>query len=81
MNQLLKSRAGLVLIVFLAAGGFLIAFEHRAHIFTGNGILIGLLAVCIGMHLFMHGGHGHGHGKNHGGNSDPERNDDDRETK
>ena len=81
MNQLLKSRAGLVLIVFLAAGGFLIAFEHRAHIFTGNGILIGLLAVCIGMHLFMHGGHGDGHGKNHGGNSDPGRNDDDREIK
>ena len=40
MNELLKSRAGLVLIVFLAAGGFLLAYEHRAHIFTGNHHII-----------------------------------------
>ena len=33
--------------------------------FTGSGILIGLLVFCIGMHLFMHGGHG-GHGGGHG---------------
>tara|TARA_R110000868_G_scaffold107438_1_gene293983 strand:- start:7225 stop:7470 length:246 start_codon:yes stop_codon:yes gene_type:complete len=79
MNELLKSRAGLVLIVFLAAGGFLLAYEHRAHIFTGNGILIGLLAVCIGMHLFMHGGHGGHGGGGHNEHDRKDRDDDDRE--
>jgi heme/copper-type cytochrome/quinol oxidase subunit 4 len=56
-----RSRSGLVLIVFLAVAALLLAYEHRVHIFTGNGILIALLALCVGMHLFMHGGHG-GHG-------------------
>ena len=73
MNDFLKSRAGIVLLAFLAIAGFLLAFEHRAHIFTGNGVLIALLAACIGMHLFMHGGHG-GHEK-------PDRKDDDGEGK
>lgn len=67
MKQLLKSRAGVALLAFLAAGGFLLAYEHRVHLFTGNGILFGLLAACIGMHLFMHGGHG-SHGDGHGHN-------------
>jgi len=75
MNDFLKSRAGMVLLAFLAIAGFLLVFEHRAHIFTGNGVLIALLAACIGMHLFMHGGHGHGgHGKS-------DRKDDDGEEK
>jgi len=63
-----RSRTGIVLIVFLAIAGLLLAFEHRVHIFTGNGILVALLALCVGMHLFMHGGHG-GHG-DHGGGQD-----------
>lgn len=56
-----KSRTGIVLIVFLGVAGLLLAYEHRVHLFTGNGILVALLALCVGMHLFMHGGHG-GHG-------------------
>jgi hypothetical protein len=48
-------------LAFLAAGGALLAFEHRAHIFSGEGPLLLLLALCVVMHLFMHGGHG-GHG-------------------
>ena len=75
MNDFLKSRAGVVLLAFLAIAGFLLVFEHRAHIFTGNGVLIALLAVCIGMHLFMHGGHGHG------GHDKSDRKDDDTEAK
>ena len=75
MKQLMKSRGGVVLVAFLAVGGFLLAYEHRVHIFTGNGILIGLLAVCIGMHVFMHGGHGQG------GEGDRTRNDEDQGTK
>jgi Protein of unknown function (DUF2933) len=31
------------------------------HLLTGPALLLGLLAACIIMHLFMHGGHG-GHG-------------------
>ncbi|MCV0371756.1 MAG: DUF2933 domain-containing protein [Filomicrobium sp.] len=40
----------------LAVAALLLAYEHRIHIFTGNVLLI-LLALCIGMHHFMHGGH------------------------
>jgi len=74
MNDFLKSRTGIVLIAFLAVAGFLLAFEHRAHIFTGNGFLIVLLAGCIVMHLFMHAGHGgHGGGHDHDGPENPDR--------
>ena len=60
-RDFLWSRTGVVLLAFLAIAGFLLAYEHRAHVFTGTGLIIGLLAACIVMHLFMHGGHG-GHG-------------------
>lgn len=58
----LRSRAGLALIVFLVVAGLFLGLEHRAHILTGTGIVILLLVLCIGMHLFMHRGHG-GSGK------------------
>ena len=61
------SRGGVVLVAFLAVAGLLLAYEHRVHIFTGYGILIGLLALCVGMHVIMHGGDGGGH--SHGGSS------------
>lgn len=55
------TRAGIALTVFLIAVGFLLLFEHQAHI-PGDYYLLGLiLAFCVGIHLFMHGGHG-GHG-------------------
>lgn len=60
-----RSRVGMALIVFAVIAGLLLAFEHRAHLLTGNGLLLGLLALCIGMHVFMHGGHG-GHGVGRG---------------
>ncbi len=56
-----KTRAGIILLAFLAIGGVLLAYEQRIHVFSGNGLLIGLLAACIVVHLFMHGSHG-GHG-------------------
>ncbi|MEQ8356307.1 MAG: DUF2933 domain-containing protein [Kiloniellaceae bacterium] len=70
-----KSRSGMVLIAFLAVAGLLLVYEHRVHVFTGNGILIALLVLCVGMHFFMHGGHGgHGGGGNrHSGPSDGAR--------
>ena len=61
-----RSRIGIALLFFLGIAGFLLLYEHRAHVLTGNGILIGLLVLCVGMHLFMHGGHGsHGSGHRH----------------
>ena len=52
------SRASVVLIAFAAVAALLLGYEHRVHLFTGNGLLVVLLALCIGMHFFMHGGHG-----------------------
>jgi len=54
----LLSRPGVVLLGFLALGGFLLAVEHRAHLPGGDWLLIALVAACLGMHFFMHGGHG-----------------------
>ncbi len=59
-----QTRTGVILIIFLAIAGLLLTYEHRAHLFTGNWLLVVLLATCIVMHLFMHGGHG-GHGGGH----------------
>lgn len=53
------SRANMVLLVFLAVGGFYLVSEHWAHL-IGVGPLLLLLGLCIGMHFFMHGGHGSG---------------------
>jgi len=56
-----RSRFGISLIIALAIAAVLLGFEHRVHIFVGNGFLALLLLGCVVMHLFMHGGHG-GHG-------------------
>ena len=64
-----RSRTGIALIAFLSVAGLLLAYEHRVHIFSGYGVLIVLLALCVGMHLFMHGSHG-GPGGHGGGDRD-----------
>ena len=62
-GSFLTSRAGLVMLGFLAIGGALLFTEHRAHVL---GILPYLLLLaCPLMHFFMHGGHG-GHHHDHG---------------
>jgi hypothetical protein len=59
MSAFLKSRAGVVLLAFLAIGAFFLITEHTAHVF---GVLpYVLLLLCPLLHLFMHHGHG-GHG-------------------
>lgn len=51
----------LVLVGFVAIGGFFLVMEHTAHVL---GVLpFVLLLACPLMHLFMH----HGHGKHDGG--------------
>lgn len=67
------SRANIVLIAFLAIGGFFLITEHRAHLIPYLGYLPWLLLLaCPFMHLFMHGGHG-GHEDNKGDASNGDR--------
>lgn len=59
-----RHRAAIAAAVFVAAAGYLLWSEHRAHIL---GILPYLLLLaCPLMHVFMHGGHGDGHGGHDG---------------
>jgi hypothetical protein len=53
----LSSRANIVLIGFLAIGGYFLITEHGAHIVPFLPWL--LLLACPLMHLFMHGHGGH----------------------
>lgn len=53
----LRFRYGAVLVGFLLIAGFFLWEEHEAHI-LGYLPLVLLFGACIGMHLFMHGGHG-----------------------
>lgn len=69
-----RSRAGIAAIVFFATAGLLLAFEHRAHLVPGTGLLVFLLLACFGVHLFMHGAHG-GHGNDHDHEDMQRRND------
>lgn len=54
-----RSRVGLTLLVFLSVAASLLLTEHWAHV-AGFLPLALLLGLCLGMHAFMHGGHGHG---------------------
>ena len=66
LGQWLRSRTGLVFLVFLGIATFYLVTEHTAHFF---GLLpYALLLLCPLLHLFMHGGHG-GHG-DHGRHAD-----------
>jgi hypothetical protein len=56
----LSTPAGFVLSVFLAIGAVFLWLEHRAHILGTLPLLLPLL-LCLGMHFFIHRGHG-GHG-------------------
>jgi hypothetical protein len=59
----LRTRWGIGFLTFLAVAAVLLVFDHWTHI-AGSSLLLplALLAACLGMHVFMHGGHG-GHGK------------------
>ncbi|EIF32170.1 Protein of unknown function (DUF2933) [Burkholderia sp. Ch1-1] len=65
------SRANLVLIAFLAIGGFYLVTEHRAHLFGWWPFLFVL--ACPLMHLFMHHGHGGHDDSDNASDSAPDR--------
>jgi hypothetical protein len=69
-----RSRAGTAFLVFLAIAALLLGYEHRAHLFVGNGLLVLLLLGFVGMHFFMHRGHG---GSRNGGDDGDAKNVDD----
>lgn len=48
-----------VLLGFLLIVGFLLLFEHRAHIPGDYWLLGGFLVICVLMHGFMHLGMAH----------------------
>ena len=50
--------------VFLAIGAYFLWTEHQAHVIEFLPWV--LILACVGMHLFMHGGHGHGGSHGHG---------------
>lgn len=70
MRGFFSARTNIVLIAFLAIGGFYLIAEHRAHLLGWLPWLL-LLAWPL-LHVFMHGGHG-----GHAG-SDPQNGDEGR---
>ena len=48
------------LVVFSIIAGYFLLTEHLAHVIQALPYL--LIIVCVGMHFFMHRGHGHGTG-------------------
>lgn len=66
-RSFLFSRAGFVLLGFIAVAGYFLWTEHEAHL---KGFIpylpFLLLLACPLMHLFMHHGHS-GHGDHNGG--------------
>ena len=63
-QSFLTSRAGLVMLGFLAIGFVLLFTEHRAHVLGALPFLF--LLACPLMHVFMHGGHHHEHDSSSG---------------
>ena len=58
-RSFLRTPAGLVLCILLAIGGVFLWLEHQAHILSVLPLFLPIL-ICLGMHLFMHWGHGGG---------------------
>ncbi|WP_081649622.1 DUF2933 domain-containing protein [Fodinicurvata sediminis] len=62
-RSFLNTPAGFALCVLLAIGAGWLWIDHRVHILAALPLLLPLL-LCVGMHFFMHRGHG---GGGHGG--------------
>lgn len=57
----LRTRAGIAFLAFAAIAATFLLAEHWAHVLGVLPLLLPLI-ICLGMHVFMHGGHGHGDG-------------------
>lgn len=64
-----RSRSKLPFAVFLAIGAYFLWTEHQAHIIEYLPWI--LVFACVGMHLFMHHGHGHAGGHDDGDSTGP----------
>jgi hypothetical protein len=53
LGRFSKLRTATILLAFLAIGGVLLTYEHRVHLFMSNEGLLGVLAVCVIMVLFI----------------------------
>ena len=65
-----RDRTQLTLAVFLAIAAYFLWTEHEAHVIEFLPWI--LIVGCVGMHLFMHGGHSHGGGHGHDHDGDRE---------
>jgi hypothetical protein len=65
-HGLWRSSAGFVLCAFLIIAGLFLWLEHRVHMLGVWPLFLPLL-ICVGLHVFLHRGHG-GHG-DHSGHS------------
>lgn len=54
---ILRSPTGMAVCIVVAGLGVALAFEHRVHLLASLPLLLPL-AICVGMHVFMHRGHG-----------------------
>lgn len=53
----LRFRYGLVLLAVIAGAGYFFWDSHQTHILEYLPLVLAL-GLCVGMHAFMHGGHG-----------------------
>ncbi len=56
MRSRWRTRSNIAFVIFLVIGGYFLWTEHRAHVIEFLPWV--LLLACLGMHMFMHGGHG-----------------------
>ncbi|MFC4670767.1 DUF2933 domain-containing protein [Seohaeicola nanhaiensis] len=67
-----QTAAGRLLLLALAAGGLLLGYEYRTAILASSLFVWLPPFLCIGMHFFMHRGHGK-HGSRRGGSDSDNR--------
>lgn len=68
LSNLISSKRNLAFVVFVVAAGYFLVTEHKAHLLGAAPYL--LLLACVGMHFFMHGGHGSHSDQDHKGNAE-----------
>ena len=57
LAAILRSPAGMAVCIVVAGVGLALAFGHRVYLLASLPLLMPL-AICVGMHVFMHRGHG-----------------------